>query len=115
MRVSKRASAAAAIAAVALVAAGCGGGDDDSDTSGNTDKTANGAITIEGVQPANPLLPSNTSETGGGDLLDFMWTGLINYPPGGGDPVNAVAESIDTTDSQTYTIKIKKGVKFHDG
>jgi len=114
MRVSKRASAVAAIAAVALVAAGCGGGDDD-ETSGNSDKTANGAITIEGTQPANPLLPSNTSETGGGDLLDFMWTGLINYPAGGGDPVNAVAESIDTTDSQNYTVKIKKGTKFHDG
>jgi oligopeptide transport system substrate-binding protein len=115
MRVSKRASAVAAIAAVALVAAGCGGGDGDSDTSGNTDKTATGAITIDGTQPANPLLPSNTSETGGGDILDHLWEGLISYPAGGGKPVNAVAESIDTTDAQTYTVKIKKGIKFHDG
>ncbi|BCB86851.1 peptide ABC transporter substrate-binding protein [Phytohabitans suffuscus] len=114
MRVSKRASAVAAIAAVALVAAGCGGGDDEEST-GNSDKTANGAITIDGTQPANPLLPSATSETGGGDILDFMWTGLINYPPGGGAPVNAVAESIETSDAQTYTVKIKKAVKFHDG
>ncbi|MFD0748466.1 ABC transporter substrate-binding protein [Phytohabitans flavus] len=115
MRVSKRASAVAAIAAVALVAAGCGGGDDTEENSGNADKTANGAITIDGTQPANPLLPSATSETGGGDVLDFMWTGLINYPAGGGDPVNAVAEDIGTTDAQTYTVKIKKGIKFHDG
>ncbi|MFC0526365.1 peptide ABC transporter substrate-binding protein [Phytohabitans kaempferiae] len=115
MRVSKRASAVAAVAAVALVAAGCGGGDDDEGASGNADKTANGAITIYGTQPANPLVPSNTSETGGGAILDYMWTGLINYPAGGGDAVNAVAEAIDTTDSQTYTIKIKKGTKFHDG
>jgi oligopeptide transport system substrate-binding protein len=115
MRVSKRASAVAAIAAVALVAAGCGGGDDDEGTSGNSDKTANGAITIDGTQPANPLLPSNTSETGGGDVLDWLWTGLINYPAGGGDPVNAVAESIESTDATNYTIKIKKGIKFHDG
>ncbi|GAA4688712.1 peptide ABC transporter substrate-binding protein [Phytohabitans rumicis] len=114
MRVSKRASAVAAIAAVALVATGCGGGDDDEGGT-TTDKTANGAITIDGTQPAFPLVPANTSETGGGDILDFLWTGLINYPPGGGQPTNAVAESIDTSDAQTYTIKIKKGVKFHDG
>ena len=60
-------------------------------------------------------MPGNTTETGGGDIVDFLWTGLISYPPGGGDPSNAVAESIDTTDSQTYTIKLKKGTKFHDG
>jgi oligopeptide transport system substrate-binding protein len=114
MRVSKRASAVAAVAAVALVATGCGGGDNE-ETPGNADKTANGSITIEGVQPATPLVPGIVSETGAGDLLDFMWSGLISYPPGGGDPVNAVAEDIATTDSQTYTIKIKKGVKFHDG
>ncbi|GLH97992.1 peptide ABC transporter substrate-binding protein [Phytohabitans aurantiacus] len=113
MRGSKRASVVALTAAVALVVAGCGGGDDDS--TGSDDKNATGAITIDGTQPEVGLVPANTTETGGGDIVDFLWTGLVTYPAGGGDPKNALAESIETTDSQNYTIKLKKGTKFHDG
>jgi oligopeptide transport system substrate-binding protein len=114
MRVSKRASAVAITAAVALVAAGCSGGGDDSDTPSGGD-TANGAITIDGTQPEVGLIPANTTETGGGAMIDYMWTGLVRYPNDGSAPVNAVAESINSTDSKTYTIKIKQGTKFHDG
>lgn len=95
---------------VMLAVAGCGGGGDDSGGD-----TANGAITIDGLQPENPLVPANTTETGGGNIIDFLWTGLVTYRNEDGSPVNAVAESIETTDSKTYTIKIKKGTKFHDG
>jgi oligopeptide transport system substrate-binding protein len=101
-------------AAVALVAAGCSG-DGDSGTTDASGDTANGAITIDGTQPEVGLVPANTTETGGGKIIDFMWTGLVNYPNDGSAPVNAVAESIDTTDSKVYTIKIKQGTKFHDG
>jgi oligopeptide transport system substrate-binding protein len=114
MRVSKRASVVAMTAAVALVAAGCSGGDD-GDTPEAGGDTANGAITIEGTQPEVGLVPANTTETGGGKIIDFMWTGLVQYPNDGSAPVNAVADSIDTTDSKTYTIKIKPNTKFHDG
>jgi oligopeptide transport system substrate-binding protein len=110
MRVSKRASAVALGAAFALVAAGCSSGNSDA-PAGNTD----GAITIDGTQPEVPLVPANTTETGGGAIIDYLWTGLVSYPNDGGKPVNALAESIDTTDSKVYTIKIKKGTKFHDG
>jgi oligopeptide transport system substrate-binding protein len=112
MHRSKRATALAAIATVSLVAAGCGGGDEDT---GNGEGTANASITINGTQPEVGLVPGNTSETGGGNIVDHLWTGLITYPPAGGEPQNAVAESIDTSDSQNYTVKLKKGTKFHDG
>ncbi len=113
MRVTKRAGAVAITAAVALVAAGCsGGGDEGSGTGGDT---ANGAITIEGTQPEVGLVPANTTETGGGKIIDFMWTGLVNYPNDGSAPKMAVAERIDTTDSKVYTIKLKPNTKFHDG
>jgi oligopeptide transport system substrate-binding protein len=111
MRVSKRASAVALGAAFALVAAGCSSGNTDDPAAGNTD----GAITIDGTQPEVPLVPANTTETGGGAIIDYLWTGLVSYPSDGGKPVNALAESIDTTDSKVYTVKIKKGTKFHDG
>jgi oligopeptide transport system substrate-binding protein len=113
MRVSRRAGAVAIAAAVALIAAGCSGGDgDSSDTSSGT---ANGAITLWGVQPENGLIPANTTETGGGKVVDYLWTGLVSYPNDGGAPVNALADSIESTDSKTYTIKIKPNTKFHDG
>jgi len=111
MRVSKRAGAVALGAALALVASGCGSGSS-SDTSGST---KDGAITIDGTQPEVGLVPANTTETGGGNIVDYLWTGLVSYPNNGGAPKNAVAESIDTTDSKVYTIKLKKGQKFHDG
>jgi oligopeptide transport system substrate-binding protein len=110
MRVSKRASAVALSAAFALVAAGCSGDDADPPATSN-----DGAITIDGSQPEVGLVPANTTETGGGKIVDFMWTGLVEYPNDGSAPRNALAESIETTDSQVYTIKIKKGTKFHDG
>ncbi|MFF5174822.1 ABC transporter substrate-binding protein [Micromonospora sp. NPDC000089] len=114
MRVSKRATGAIAVGmAAALVATGCSS----SDSGGESDSaaTADGAITIHGVQPENPLVPANTTETGGGKIVDDLWTGLVEYPNDGGAPRNALAESIDTKDSKVFTIKIKKGTKFHDG
>ncbi|HYN92991.1 MAG TPA: ABC transporter substrate-binding protein [Pilimelia sp.] len=113
MRVSKRAGVVAVGAAIALVATGCSSGDEE--PAGNGDKTANGAIVVDGTQPEVGLVPANTSETGGGKVIDWMWTGLVRYPNDGGKPVDALAESIDTTDSKVYTIKIKAGTKFHDG
>ncbi|MER5333478.1 ABC transporter substrate-binding protein [Micromonospora sp. NPDC002717] len=113
MRVSKRASSAVALgAAFALVASGCSSSDSDG---GDAGASADGAITIEGTQPENGLVPSNTTETGGGKIIDWMWTGLVEYPNDGSAPRNALAESIETTDSKVYTIKIKKDTKFHDG
>jgi oligopeptide transport system substrate-binding protein len=112
MRVSKRASAVAVGAAVALIASGCSS----SGSGGSNDgASADGAITIDGTQPENPLVPANTTETGGGKIVDWLFTGLVEYPNNGGAPQNALAESIDTTDSKVYKIKIKKDTKFHDG
>ncbi|SIQ10121.1 peptide ABC transporter substrate-binding protein [Micromonospora avicenniae] len=112
MRVSKRTSSAVALgAAVALIASGCSSSDD----GGDAGNSADGAIVIDGTQPEVPLVPANTTETGGGAIIDYLWTGLVEYPNNGGAPQNAVAESIETTDSKVYTIKIKKGLKFHDG
>jgi len=95
-----------------LIAAGCSGSDDKKQ---NPSSSGSGAITIYGGQPENGLVPANTTETNGGKIVDYMWTGLVRYPNDGSAPVKALAESIDTTDSKTYTIKIKPNTKFHDG
>ncbi|MFJ6954232.1 peptide ABC transporter substrate-binding protein [Micromonospora aurantiaca (nom. illeg.)] len=113
MRVSKRASGALAVgAAFALVASGCSSGNNDG---GDAGASKDGAIVIDGTQPENPLVPANTTETGGGAIIDWMWSGLVEYPNNGGAPQNLLAESIDTSDSKVFKVKIKQNTKFHDG
>lgn len=113
MRGSTPRKVAAGLAALTIVAAAAGcGGDDNS--GGTSAKTADGSVSMHGTQPQNPLIPGNTTETGGGKVLDYMFSGLKRYVPGG-DPVNLAAESIDTEDSKVYKIKLKSGMTFHDG
>ncbi|QLQ37777.1 peptide ABC transporter substrate-binding protein [Micromonospora robiginosa] len=113
MRVSKRASGALAVgAAFALIASGCSSGNNDG---GDAGASSDGAIVIDGTQPENPLVPANTTETGGGKIIDWVWSGLVEYPNNGGAPQNLLAESIDTSDSKVFKIKIKQNTKFHDG
>lgn len=104
--------ASALPAAIALAVTGCGSGDGDS-SSGAADTQA--AITVYNTEPENPLVPGNTTEVGGSRVLDAMFTGLVEYDPDTAQPVNAMAESIEDVNKQKYTIKIKKGWKFHDG
>src|SRR5688572_27935028 len=93
------------LAAGALVLTGCatggnGGGD-----------SVDGVITTNGSEPQNPLIPTNTNETGGGKILDSIFAGLVYYD-GDGAPHNDVAESIESDDAQTYTVKIREGLTF---
>ncbi len=115
MRGTTRTVAVAAMSAVALLAAGCGGGDsDDTATSAAAGKTG-GDIIVQGCNPENPLIPSATSETCGGNVIDAIFSKLVHYDPDTAAPTNDIAESIDTTDNQTFTVKLNKGRKFHDG
>lgn len=111
---SRGARCAAAATIIALGVAACGGGSSDN-AAGGSSTSAAGAVTIDGSEPQNPLVPVNTNETGGGDVIDAITTGLVNYDPTDAHPINAMAESIDTTDNTTFTVKLKKGWKFHDG
>ncbi|PFG33768.1 ABC transporter substrate-binding protein [Sanguibacter antarcticus] len=71
-------------------------------------------VLVNGSEPANPLVPTNTNETGGGKITDLIFAGLVSYEADG-TPVNELAESIETTDNQLYTIKIKGGTTFTNG
>ncbi|TWP48683.1 ABC transporter substrate-binding protein [Lentzea tibetensis] len=106
---SRTASVVALSAAVAVVAAGCGGGGDQAATNNDA------AITVFNTEPENPLVPGNTTEVGGSHVLDALFTGLVEYSADDAKPENAMAESIETKDSKVFTIKLKKGWKFHDG
>ncbi|HBX82415.1 MAG: ABC transporter substrate-binding protein [Propionibacteriaceae bacterium] len=108
MRGKTRAIAAAGIVSLALVATACGSG-----TTAST-KTI-GALVVRGCTPQNELIPGNTGETCGGNIIDASFSKLVHYNSDTAKPEMDLAESIATTDSTVFTVKLKKGQKFSDG
>ncbi len=120
MRGHTRLVSAAALVAVGLLASACSGTPAPS-AGGASSPAATGApaeatsITIRGCTPQNPLIGTNTNEVCGGNVLDAVTAKLVHYNSDTAAPEMDIAESIETTDSITFTVKIKPGYKFHDG
>ncbi|MDJ0314099.1 ABC transporter substrate-binding protein [Arthrobacter sp. H35-D1] len=110
MRYSRTSKALGVAAVLALTLTACGGSDGGGNAGGDTSKV----ITADNTEPQNGLLPANTNEVGGGKVMDLVFSGLVSYDVNG-KIVNEIADSIDTKDSQNYTIKLKSGMKFSDG
>ncbi|HTF39298.1 MAG TPA: ABC transporter substrate-binding protein, partial [Propionibacteriaceae bacterium] len=106
---------AVAITSLALFATACGGGGTGSEP-GAEDPAgqAGGEISIRGCTPENPLIPGNTSEACGGDIVEAMTSKLVQYNTENAAPENDIAESIETDDNKLFTVKLKP-YKFHDG
>ena len=117
MRSTRRTRAVAPLLALTLGAAACGGGAEDAADGGTPGgPTAGGSFSVQIGQPENPLVPGNTSETEGGQVVDALWTGLVTYDPqSAAVQYDGVAESITSDDSTTWTVKLKPGWTFHDG
>ncbi|QNP70408.1 ABC transporter substrate-binding protein [Streptomyces roseirectus] len=96
-------------AAVALVASGCGGDDGGGGSGGD------GVLTASWGDPQNPLEPANTNEVQGGKVLDMTFRGLKRYDPETGKANDMLAEKIETTDSQNFTVTVKDGWTFSNG
>ena len=79
-----------------------------------TTTNSDGFVRANNSEPQNPLLPANTNETGGGRIVDLIFAGLVAYEKDG-TVKNDVAESIETSDNQTFTVKLKDGWTFSDG
>ncbi|MEJ5866564.1 ABC transporter substrate-binding protein [Pseudokineococcus sp. 5B2Z-1] len=121
MRVPTRTTRAMAIAMAGVFAlSACGGSDDggSGEGGGGDGGAANPDATWSMYigQPENPLVPGNTSETEGGQVVDSLWTGLVQYSREDTSvEYTGVAESIESDDQQTWTITLKDGWTFHDG
>ncbi|MEV6952429.1 ABC transporter substrate-binding protein [Streptomyces sp. NPDC051183] len=74
-----------------------------------------GNITVVLGEPQHGLVGQNTAESEGAEVLNALFVGLVDYDNKTNEPKLAVAEAIDTTDSKTWTIKIKDGYTFHNG
>jgi oligopeptide transport system substrate-binding protein len=104
--------ASALFAAGALALTACGGG---SSSGGSGSGASTASLTIFNTKPQNPLIPTNTNETGGGNILDSVFRGLVRYNPDTAEPEMSMAESITSTDNTVWTIKLKSGQTFQDG
>ncbi|GHA43091.1 peptide ABC transporter substrate-binding protein [Streptomyces anthocyanicus] len=111
MRGATHARWAACAAAVALAATACGGGGGDGGSGGGS----GGVLSSSWGDPQNPLEPANTNEVQGGKVLDMIFRGLKKYDPGTGEAQNMLAEKIDTSDSQNFTVTVKDGWTFSNG
>ncbi|EYT57341.1 ABC transporter substrate-binding protein [Curtobacterium flaccumfaciens UCD-AKU] len=112
--IKKRAglTALAVLGATALALTACSSNSSNGGGSGSAN--ASGIVTTNGTEPQKPLIPSNTTETGGGKVIDSLFEGLVSYDADG-KPVNEVAKSIDTDDSKTFDIKLNTGYTFTNG
>ncbi|MFF1542874.1 ABC transporter substrate-binding protein [Streptomyces sp. NPDC058291] len=109
MRGAKSAKWVAIAAVVALGATACGGGGD----SGSSAK-GDGTVAVEIGEPQNSLVPTNTYETEGGQVINALFTGLTKLDASN-KVVNAMAQSIESKDNKVWTIKLKSGYTFHNG
>lgn len=80
----------------------------------SSDALDHDVVTANGSEPQNPLVPTNTNENGGGRIVDRLFAGLRRIDARGGLH-DEVAQSIESTDQQHYTITLGPGWSFTDG
>jgi oligopeptide transport system substrate-binding protein len=112
---SRSARWAASAVALGLVLTACGSDDDDGDDETSGEAAGGGTVSVYNTEPENPLIPANTNETGGGIVVDNVFTPLVRLDAETAEPVNAVAASIESEDNQSWTITLNEGWTFHDG
>ena len=107
----------ATICALALLASGCGGGSDTkgAQQSSSTQSSNDTVISVHGCEPAKPLIPSNTVESCGGQVVDAINSKLVRFDDQG-KAHNDLASEIKGNDDMTqYKVTLVDGRKFSDG
>ena len=106
----------AAAISLALVVAGCGGGEGGDDPDGGTPPdTKGGSFSVSSSEPEAFAPTSACYSSDCSQIIDLVFTGLLRTNPETQEQELLMAESIETEDSQNYTITIKEGFTFHNG
>src|SRR5688572_26174187 len=71
-------------------------------------------ISIAIGEPVSALLPGNTVEENGTQVLESLWTGLVEYDTDGAVRYTGVADAIESDDAATWTVRLHDGWTFHD-
>ncbi|MDT0200831.1 ABC transporter substrate-binding protein [Nocardioides sp. AE5] len=136
-RISRRVRWAGLLAATALVVTGCADTSDDNnsgnkdDAPGSVDYTTRlinvqddagdpvqgGTLRVSEYGEARTLNPTQTYPTGstGGNIMAAVYDTLVRYDAATDEFVPQLAESVESSDDITWTIKLREGVTFHDG
>ena len=99
---------AAAAAAIALLATGCSGGSSDDS------KSDSNAVVIGIVEPKH-LIPSNTTESSGSQVLSSLFYPLVNFNAKNEPALVAAAAITPSAGNKVWTIKLKPGFTFSNG
>lgn len=67
-----------------------------------------------GITEPRHLIPTNTNDTDGSQVLAALFTPLVDYDAEN-KPTEVAAESIESTDHKVWTITLKDGYTFHNG
>src|SRR5512142_3170607 len=82
--------------------------------SGNGAGGGTSAVVSVGIAEPQNIFPSNAGETAGAQVIYAMFAGLYDYDKTG-RAFNVIADSVTTTDSKVWTVKLKDGFTFHNG
>jgi oligopeptide transport system substrate-binding protein len=99
----------------AMVLSACGGSDDGDGGNEGGEAATGGSYSLAVNNPENPLVPGNTTESEGAQVIKALWTGLIEYAEDGEAQYTGIAESIESEDNVTWTVTLRDGWTFHDG
>ena len=117
MKTRRLRNVVAVIAVSALALAGCSTSPKEAGPSspgGGSDAVSTGVVMVHGSEPQNPLIPTNTNEVGGGNIIDLLFAGLVTLSAEG-EASNEVAKSIESEDFKNWTITLNDGWKFTNG
>jgi oligopeptide transport system substrate-binding protein len=88
----------------ALALSGCAGGS-------TTAADGSAIITTNGSEPQMSLIPTNTTEAGGGKIITSIFAGLVSYSETG-EIENEVAKSIESDGATNWTVTLNDGWTF---
>jgi oligopeptide transport system substrate-binding protein len=113
-------SLTASAAAAALLVSACGGGGSDADDSGGSggsgDAAQGGSFNYNLTEPTFLAPAQRCYESECIAVLSVIQEPLLNVDLETGEPVyDGVAESIESDDATTWTVKLKDGYTFHNG
>ena len=88
---------------VACTDSGDNGNGSDGAAGGDGATGGDNYVLANGTEPQNPLIPSNTNEVGGGNIVDLIYSGLVYYDADG-EIHNEMAESIEPEGEKGYRV-----------
>lgn len=111
---SKRALSVLALGLSALLVAGCA---ETATEPGGSGGGAGGPVTIGTTDKVTMIDPAGSYDNGSFFVMNQVYGFLLNTEPGATDmtPKPDLAESAEFTDPNTYTVKLKSGLKFANG